>query len=109
MNNIYFFHHFNNLLKSQTQTHSSINNLINDKLKNYNEDLSDKENNIINKYNDLSVITSIIFDKLSNISNDIDTYLSENCQHTWTLDSIDIDPDHTTLIKYCSTCSTTKF
>ena len=109
MNNIYFFHHFNNLLKTHTQTNKDINILINDKLDNSNEDMSDKEYNIINKYKDLNVICSIIFDKLTGISNDIENYLDENCQHSWIFDSIDIDLDHSTLIKYCSNCNTTKF
>ena len=109
MNNIYFFHHFNNLLKSHAQTHKSISNLIDDKLNNHPEDMTDKEHNIMNKYRDLTTITSIIFDKFAGLSNDIDNYLSENCQHVWTFDSIDIDPDHSTMIKYCSNCNTTKF
>lgn len=109
MNNIYFFNHFNNLLKTHTQTHKSINNLIEDKVNNHSDEINDKENNIINKYKDLGVICSIIFDKLSGISHDVDKYLSENCQHVWTFDSIDIDPDHSTMIKYCSICNTTKF
>lgn len=109
MNNIYFFHHFNNLLKTHSQTHNSIINLIDDKLNNHPEDMTDKEYNIMNKYKDLTTIASIIFDKFSGISTDIDNYLSENCQHVWTFDSIDIDPEHSTMIKYCSNCSTTKF
>lgn len=108
MNNIYFFHHFNNLLKTHAQTNKAINNLIDDKLNN-NSDIADKENAIINKYKDLTVICSIIFDKMSSISTDIDKYLSENCHHVWTFDSIDVDPDHSTLIKYCNVCNTTKF
>jgi hypothetical protein len=111
MNNIYFFHNFNNLLKSQSQTHKSINDLIDDKLNNNGTDIdiTDKENNIINKYKDLNVICSIIFDKFALISKEIDNYLSENCKHDWIFDSVDIDPDHSTMIKYCSNCNTTKF
>lgn len=109
MNNIYFFNHFNNLLKTHIETHKNINNLIDDKIKYNGEDIKDNENHIINKYKDLSVISSIIFDKLSKISNDIDEYLTKNCQHVWTIDSIDIHPEHSTLIKYCTNCNTTKF
>lgn len=107
MNNIYFFHHFNNLLKTHTQTNKEINHLIDDILNNHKSDITDKQNVIIDKYKELTVICSFFFDKMSNISIDIDKYLSENCQHSWTFDSIDIDPDHSRLIKYCSNCSTT--
>lgn len=109
MNNIYFFHNFNNLLKTHAETNKTINNLINDKLNNYKEDVSDKENNIINKYKDLNVICSIIFDKFTAISGDIDIYLKENCQHDWSIDLIDVDPEHSALIKYCTNCNTTEF
>ena len=109
MNNIYFFNQFNNLLKTHMETHKNINHLIDDKIKYNSEDITNNENNIINKYKDLTVISSIIFDKYSKISNDIDEYLSENCQHVWTIDSIDLDTEHSTLIKYCTSCNITKF
>lgn len=108
MNNIYFFHKFNNLLKTHSETHKNINNLIDDKIKYGSEDITEKENDILYRYKDLSVICSIIFDKISTLSNDIDKYLDENCQHNWTFDSIDIDPEHSTLIKYCINCNITK-
>jgi len=109
MNNIYFFNQFNNLLKTHKETHVNINNLIDDKLKYNNEDIKENEKNIIYKYKDITNICSIIFDKMNSLSTEIDNYLNENCSHVWVIDTIDTDPEHSTLIKYCSNCSTTKF
>lgn len=108
MNNIHFFYKFNNLLKTHSETQKNINFLIDDKLKYGNEDVTEKENSILHKYKDLSVICSIVFDKIHDLSNDIDKYLDDNCLHNWIYDSIDIDPEHSNLIKYCINCNTTK-
>lgn len=108
MNNIYFFNHFNNLLKTYNDNHKNINNLIKDKM-NDNTVLSQNELYVINKYNDINDILELFLDNVSSISNDIKIYLKENCSHEWTTDFIDIDSERNRQIKYCNYCSTDFF
>jgi|10_taG_2_1085330.scaffolds.fasta_scaffold13557_4 hypothetical protein len=38
----------------------------------------------------------------------INNFLSKNCNHTWITDDIDISPDHSKQIIYCSKCELTQ-
>jgi hypothetical protein len=111
MNNIYFFYHFNNLLKTHIQTQKDINHLIDDKeghiVQQNQPNMSEKELFIVNKYKDLLSSSELFLSKLSFISNDIKDYLYENCTHDWTIDEIDISLDISKQIKYCNYCEST--
>lgn len=114
MNNIYFFYHFNNLLKTHIQTQKDIKQLIDDKegddikQNQTNVNMNEKELFIMNNYNDLLSSSELFLSKLSFISNDIKDYLYENCTHDWTIDDIDISPDISKQIKYCNYCESTR-
>lgn len=108
MNNIYFFNHFNNLLKQYSTNDENINNLIKDKTTN-GDILTQNELYIIKKYKDLHDISEQFLHKVSTISNDINNYLKENCNHDWNTDFIDIDLCHSKQIKYCYYCNTDFF
>jgi len=109
MNNIYFFHHFNNLLKTYYTNHNNINQLIKDKTVDNYEELTNDELHIINKYNDLHDISQLFLDSICSISNDINQYLKKNCKHEWNTDFIDIDTEHSKQIKYCNYCNSDFF
>ncbi len=36
------------------------------------------------------------------------SYLATYCEHEWVEDSIDVDPEHSQQIVYCTYCETTK-
>jgi len=111
MNNIYFFYHFNNLLKTQIQTQKDIKHLIDDNKKEFaqqNKQMNEKEFGIMDKYKDLLSSSELFLTNLSVISNDIKDYLYDNCTHDWTVDIIDINPDISKQIKYCNYCESTR-
>jgi hypothetical protein len=112
MNNIYFFYHFNNLLKTHIQTQKDIKHLIDDKeghiVQQNQTNMSEKELFIMNNYKDLLSSSELFLSKLSFISNDIKDYLYVNCAHDWTFDDIDINPDISKQIKYCNYCESTR-
>lgn len=47
-------------------------------------------------------------ESLKKILNDIQTYISNNCNHKWINDSIDIDLDKSMNITFCEICSMTQ-
>lgn len=47
-------------------------------------------------------------ESLKKILNDIQTYISNNCNHKWINDSIDIDLDTSMNITFCEICSMTQ-
>lgn len=110
MNNIYFFSHFNNLLKHYTDTHSNINKLISDKIthNDLNETkLKDNEISIINKYKDLRDHSDLLFNGIESVSKEINNYLNDNCIHDWETDYIDLNIEKNERIKYCNICNIT--
>ena len=106
IHNINFFIHFNHLLETSRYVHNEINSLIDNKINNRPEDITENELIIINKYNKFIISQNDLFDKLLIISDDIKLYLNEICVHDWIIDYIDINPDYTKQIVYCSKCST---
>lgn len=87
-------------------THDNINKNILDKI-NDNNGLTHKELYIINKYKDIKDNAELFFNNILSISNDINKYLNENCNHNWEIDYIDIDPETNKQIKYCNVCNIT--
>lgn len=104
MNNINFFNQFNQLLNNHVQTHKDINHLIHNQMELSTNEQQDKHT-IINKYIEMNDILNIFLNNITMISNDIKTYLNENCKHNWTTDYIDIDPEKTIQIEYCDICN----
>jgi len=105
--NVLFFYKLNNLLKSYIYIQNDINCAINCNAK-YNTKITEKEQIIIDKWNKINNFFNASLDNINLISTDLTKYLIENCNHEWTTDNIDIDPDHSTLIRYCEHCFTSE-
>lgn len=72
----------------------------------YHEKINENYQTLINEYNNeinLTQIPKIIETKKMYI-NKINTLLYNTCNHEWKYDSIDIDPDTTKSIIYCTKC-----
>jgi hypothetical protein len=61
--------------------------------------------NLIKKYiNETDKINKNKLDYNKNMLKKIDNLIIKKCQHVWINDLIDIDPDRSKSIKYCSKC-----
>jgi hypothetical protein len=61
--------------------------------------------NLIQKYiNETDKINKNKLDYNKNMLKKIDNLIIKKCQHVWINDLIDIDPDRSKSIKYCSKC-----
>ena len=48
-----------------------------------------------------------VINKRTDLLSRIKSQIEKNCNHTWETDLIDIDPDRSQMIKYCTKCEKT--
>ena len=66
--------------------------------------------NLIQRYiNETNKINKNKLDYNKNMLKKIDNFIIKKCQHVWVNDLIDIDPDRSKNIKYCSKCYLTDY
>lgn len=64
-------------------------------------------NDYMKMYDDISTYQELITN-LENLKTHLKQLIKHNCEHNWVHDYIDIDPDRSKQIFYCSKCEITK-
>ena len=79
-------------------------NIFNKNKRDYKDD---KNLQLLQEYFQHSNQVESVINKRADLLSRINSQIQNNCDHTWETDLIDIDPDRSQTIKYCTKCEKT--